>query len=67
MIKMLVGNIKDLTIAQQQSVDNSLAHPIQPLPGLTIGQFSLGEVMKEIDEMHMYKASGMSKISSRIV
>ena len=30
-------------------------------------QFSLGEVIKEIDKIHMYKASGLPVISRRIV
>ena len=63
----MVDEIVDLSNAQQQFVTSMLAQPTQLPTGLTIDNFSLDEVIREINKIDIYKASGMPEISSKLI
>ena len=63
----LADDIGELSILEQQAIHDVMQLHVQRLPGLAINHFSIDEVIKEINKIDIYKASGMPEISSRLV
>ena len=64
--QQLAMNIKNLTQHDIQLVENRSPNFLS-LPKLEITSFTLEEVIKEIENINIYKSSGIQNISSRIL
>ena len=63
----LLEDIRDLMDAQKQTINKAMDQNPQQLPLIEIVHFSLEDVIRQINKIDIYKASGMPEISSRIV
>ena len=63
----LAGKIEDPTVNDLVSLDNILSEDFLNLPHLKVTSFSLDELVKEINNIEIYKSSGLHNISSRIL
>ena len=63
----LASEMDPLSIEEKQSIDNIMTNNYSLLPLLQIRDFSLEELVKEIENINIYKSSGITNISSHIL
>ena len=63
----LANNIDDPSPNELPVLDTLLRKNFQNLPQLNVASFTLDELIKEIDNIEIYKSSGLHNISSRIL